>query len=212
MPNYKSSVPSALDWVLEHFSVTPVLSGGEKCGGRFPGPSPSVLGSEWTLTQGLVDVLLPSGQSWFSLCHLFQLSSVSFPFSSNPWQQGRLLSSELGRSSGLCPPYVFSDLAGSSQSRVLQADVTLLTPLVLLSVSWLLLSSFCTGSICPGSPTSIFCTRTSSCFVLLLGGPSVICSTFWPVSGRCSSARCVLSQFLLSPLPAQLGLFWELVL
>ena len=110
-PHYKSSVPSALNWVLEHFSVTPVLNGGEKCGGRFPGPSPSVLGSEWTLTQGLVE--LPNGQSWFSLCHLFQLSSVSFPFSSNPWQQGRLLSSELGRASGLCPPYVFSDLAGS---------------------------------------------------------------------------------------------------
>ena len=116
VPHYKSSVPSALDWVLEHFSVTPVLNGDEKCGGQFPGPSPSVLGSEWPLTQGLVDVLLPNGQSLFSLCHLFQSSSVSFPFSWNPWQQGRLLSSELGWASGLCLPYVFSDLAGSSVS------------------------------------------------------------------------------------------------
>ena len=155
-----------------------------------------------------MDVLLPNGQSRFSLCHLFQSSSVSFPFSSNPWQQGRLLSSELGWVSGLCPPYVFSDLAGSSQSRVLQADVTLLTPLDLLSILWLLLTSFCTGSFYPGSPTSIFCTRTFSCFVFLLGGPSVICSMFWPVSGHGLSARFVLSQFLPSPLPAQVGLFW----
>ena len=81
-----------LRWVLEHFSVTPVLNGGNKCGGRFPGPLPSVLGSEWTLAQGLVDVLLHNGQYWSSLYHRFQLSSVSFPFSSNPWQQGRLLS------------------------------------------------------------------------------------------------------------------------
>ena len=85
-------------------------------------------------------------------------------------------------------------------------------PLDLLSISWLLLSSFCTGSICHGSPTSIFCTRISACFVFLLGGPSVICSTFWPVSGRGSSACCVLSQFFPSPLRAQVGLFLEVVL
>ena len=133
-PHYRNSAPSALDWVLEHFSVTPVLNGGEKRSGQFLGLSSSVLGSEWTLAQGLVDVLLPNDQSWSSLCHLFQLSSVLFPFSPNPWQQRRLLSSELGQASGLCPPYVFSDLGGSLQSRVLRADITLLAPLDLLSL------------------------------------------------------------------------------
>ena len=66
-PDYRNSAPSTLDWVLEHFSVTPVLNEGEKCGGWFPEPSPSVLGSEWTLAQRLMDVLLPSGQFLLSL-------------------------------------------------------------------------------------------------------------------------------------------------
>ena len=211
-PHYRNSASSALNWVLEHFSVTPALNGGKKCGGRFPGPSPSVLGSEWTLAQGLVDVLLPSGQSWLSLCHLFQLSSVFFPFSSNPCQQGRLLSSELVRASGLCPPYVFSDLAGSLQSRVLQADVTLLTPLDLLSLSVASPVVLPYRIDLPWPPHFHLLHQDFCVFCLLAWRPFSDLLNVWPVSGHGSSTRCVLSQSLTSPLPAQVGLFWELML
>ena len=66
--------------------------------------------------------------------------------------------------------------------------------------------------ICPGGPTSIFCTGCSSCFLFLLGGSSVSCSTLWSVSGCVPSAHSVLLQFLPSPWPAWVGLFWKLVL
>ena len=88
-PSCNISSPSALVWILEHFSDDLALIGSEKCGDKFPETLPSVLGSEWTLALGWVSVLLPYGLSWASLCHPSQLSSVSFPFALFPGQRGR---------------------------------------------------------------------------------------------------------------------------
>ena len=79
---------------------------------------------------------------WTCYCpmaSLGRLFATSFNYHLSPFPSHRTHRSREGcflqNWDELCPPYVFSDLAGSSQSQVLQADVTLLTPLDLLSLS-----------------------------------------------------------------------------
>ena len=119
--------PSALDWVLEYFPDAPVLIGSKKCGGWFPEPSPSVLGSEWTLAWGWVGVLLPNGLSWSFLCHPSQSYHLS-PFPSRRSQGSRKgCFFRAGTGFRLLPSLRFSVSAGPSQSRVLHEDIVTLS-------------------------------------------------------------------------------------
>ena len=134
----------------------------------------------------------------FATTLIYHLSPFPSPRSLGSGGTG-LLSSELGRVSGLYRPYVFSDAAGPYRTRALQGVVTMLTTfsLDLLSLSVASPVAFLYRIDLLWQPTSFFFTRTSACIVFLLGD---------------SSMFCLQLRFLPSPLPAQVGLFWGLVL